>query len=121
MHSEVTNNAFCAPARKMTLPASAGWPVRGAVRGRDRLAQVLPSGRRRVMRVAAAQSLDGPFQYRRRRLEIRIADAQQDHIFAALLGHARGVVNDPGIRAVARDSLDQRMNIAFFPLPTGWQ
>jgi hypothetical protein len=59
------------------------------------------------MRIAAAQSFDGPFQYDGRRLEIRVADAQQYHIFAALLSHARRVVNDPCIGAVAGDSLDQ--------------
>jgi hypothetical protein len=44
---------------------------------------------------------------RARGFEIGVADAQQDDVFAALVGRPRLVVNDPGVRAVARDSLDQ--------------
>ena len=92
----------------MTFAASTGWPVRAVMRRRDRLAQVLPPGRRRVMSIAGAQSFDGAFQHRLGRVEIGIADTQQYDVFAALLGRARRVMNQPSVRAVARDSLDQR-------------
>jgi hypothetical protein len=59
------------------------------------------------MSIAAAQSIDGSFQHRRRRVEIGIADTQAYDVFAALEGGLRRVVNEPGIRAVARYSLDQ--------------
>jgi hypothetical protein len=78
-----------------------------AVRSRDRFAQVLTARRRCVMRIAGAQSFDGPLQHRSRRVQVGVADAQQYDVFTALQSLPRRIVNAPRIRAVAGDSLDQ--------------
>jgi hypothetical protein len=84
------------------------------VPGGDRLAQPFATRGGRVMRIAGAQALDGALDHRRRRVEIRIPDAQQDHVFAAFLRGARCVVNHPRIRSIPRDSLHQRRILHFF-------
>ena len=74
------------------------------MRSRDRLAQVLPSRRRRVMSIAGAQSLDGPFQYRCRGFEVGIADAQQYDVFTALV--RRATLEDVFLKLTGRSLVD---------------
>ena len=73
------------------------------MRVRNRLAQGHAAGRGRVANIAGAQAFDGPLEHRRRRLQFRIADAQDnDHVLAAQLRFARRVVNGPRLDAFAR-------------------
>ena len=74
------------------------------MQGGDRLAQGGTPRGRRVVRVAGAQARDGTFQHRGRRFQIRIADTQQEHVFAAFPRKARLVVGSPGVRAIAADA-----------------
>ena len=56
---------------------------------------------------AAAHALDGAVDHRSRRVEIGIADAENDDIFAAVLRGPRRVMGFPGIGAVACDALHE--------------
>ena len=74
---------------------------------RDRFAYREAPGRRHVMRVAAAQCCNGPLDDRPGRLQVRVADTQDDHVFAALARGDRLVVSEPGVGTFAADTLDQ--------------
>jgi hypothetical protein len=73
----------------------------------DRFAHREAPGRRDVVRVATAQSVDGTLDHWPGRLQVWVADTQDDDVFAAL---ARGdglVVSEPGDSTLAADTLDQ--------------
>ena len=74
----------------------------------DRLAQRGAAGRGHVVGIATAKLRDGALDDGRGRLEIGIADAQDQHVLAAL---ARGdclVVREPRVGAVTADPMHQR-------------
>ena len=74
---------------------------------RDCRAQRRTPGRRRVMCVAGAQTLDRTLDDCSRRRQIRIADAENDHVLAALARRDRRVVGQPRLGAVAADPLHE--------------
>jgi len=87
------------------MAASTGWPVRArceAAIASRKCAVPSPACnecRRRAISRWPVHHAPG--------FQIGVADTQQDDVFAALVGRPAFVVNDPGVRAVARDSLDQ--------------
>src|ERR1700680_4266681 len=73
----------------------------------NRRAQRLAPGGGRIVRIARPQTFDRAVHDGRRRVQIRIADAEQNDILAPLPRPARQVMSLPRIGAVTRDSVDQ--------------
>ncbi|MNR52671.1 hypothetical protein D3C85_1725530 [compost metagenome] len=73
----------------------------------DAAAQCASAAYIRVMGVTGQQAIDGGVNDGQRRVEIRIADRQQQHIDALLAQFQRSIVNLPGCRSVTGDSLGQ--------------
>ena len=61
-----------------------------------------------VMRVAGPQSRDGPLDDRLRGREVRVADTEQDHVFAAGLGLSGRGVDVPGCSSGSIETIHER-------------
>ena len=63
------------------------------------------------MGIAGSEALDGTLDNRARRLQIRITDAEDDHVLAALAGSLGVVMRDPRIGALATDPVNERSEL----------
>ncbi|MCY1373764.1 hypothetical protein D9M69_610580 [compost metagenome] len=75
--------------------------------GGDPLAQGELAAHIGIVGVAIEQAVDGGLDYGLRGVEIRVADRQQQDVFASRLALQGTVVDVPGRRAVAGDALGQ--------------
>ncbi|CCD01761.1 protein of unknown function (plasmid) [Azospirillum baldaniorum] len=73
----------------------------------QRGAQLRTAGNRGVVGVAGVKGGDGGVAHRGGRVEIRVADAQHDHVLAAPLGGPGGEMDVPGRDAVAADAVGE--------------
>ncbi|MNU80881.1 hypothetical protein D3C71_705280 [compost metagenome] len=73
----------------------------------DAAAQALAATHRRVVRVAGQQTINGRVDDGYWRVEIRVANRQQQDIDTLLAQLKRSIVNLPGRRSVTGDSLGQ--------------
>ncbi|MNI22539.1 hypothetical protein D3C73_760960 [compost metagenome] len=71
------------------------------------VAQPLSATHRRVMRIARQQAVDGGVNDGPGRVEIRVANRQQQHVYALLAQRQRAIMDPPGLRAVAGNTLGQ--------------
>jgi len=76
-----------------------------------RLAYRASPGSGAVVRVARLQPFDSLGNDSRRRIEVRVADTEDDHVFAAVAGSQSRVVCQPCISTFSADALYQRRKL----------
>src|SRR5262245_7529125 len=75
---------------------------------RDGGAQLIETQQLAVVRLAGAQGGDGGFGDRRRLVEIRVADREDNDVLARTLVRGGAVMQVPGSDALALQAVDQR-------------
>ena len=106
------NSPHCAPDMIATFSIVVGCPVFSCVPPRHRHAQLVQPEQLAVMRLAGAQGRDRRFGDRRRRVEIRIADRQNDDVPPRPLIGGGAVMQVPGSDALPLQPVDQAAKIS---------